>query len=87
MKVVDFAAGVDGIELSQAIFKKLDLGTLSDDAFRDLGEQATDDTRITYKANGDITYDRDGKGGAGAVVFAKLVNKPDIAADDILVVA
>ena len=76
-KVTDFEDG-DLVYLSQTVFKKLDLGVLSDDAFRDIGEKATKDMRIAYKANGELSYDKDGKGGADAIVFAKLTTKPDI---------
>ena len=82
----DFVSADDTIELSKAVFRKLDLGVLSDDAFRDIGDKATKDTRITYKANGDLSYDKDGKGGADAIVFAKLTTKPDIDASDFLVI-
>ena len=60
-KILDFTEG-DEIELSQSVFKKLDLGVLSDAAFRDIGEKATKDTRITYKANGDCVI-RQGRQG------------------------
>ena len=85
-KILDFTEG-DSIELSRSVFKKLDLGVLSDAAFRDIGENATKDTRIAYKANGDVSYDRDGKGSADAIVLAKLTSKPDLDASDFLVVA
>ena len=85
-KIRDFTEG-DKIELSQSVFKKLDLGVLSDAAFRDIGEKATKDTRITYKANGTVSYDTDGKGGSDAIVFAKLTNKPDLDASAFVVVA
>ena len=83
---MDFTDG-DVIQLSQSVFKKLELGPLTDAGFRDIGERATKDTRIAYKANGEMSYDRDGKGGADAIVFAKLTTKPDIDASDFLVVA
>ena len=85
-KILDFTEG-DKIELSQSVFKKLDLGVLSDAAFGDVGEKATKDTRVTCKANGDVSYDRDGKGPADDVIIAKLVGKPDVDAGDFLVVA
>ena len=85
-KILDFTEG-DKIELSQSVFKKLDLGVLSDEAFRDIGEKATKDTRITYKANGDVSYDSDGKGRADDIIIAKLTSKPDLDPGDFLVVA
>ena len=85
-KIVDFTEG-DNIELSRSVFKKLDLGSLSETAFRDVGEKATQGTRVNYKANGDVLYDRDGKGGADAIVFATLTSKPDLDASAFIVVA
>ena len=85
--ITGFNVGDDTIELSHAIFRKLALGPLSDAAFRDVGEKVTSQTRITYKANGELSYDRDGKGPADAVLFAKLVGHPDIDVSDFLVVA
>jgi hypothetical protein len=86
-KVMDFIPADDTIVLKQKIFKKLPLGVLSDAAFRDVGEAATDADRIRYKANGDLLYDKTGNGSGDAKVFAKLTTKPDIDAADILVAA
>ena len=84
-KIADFAEG-DVLELAQSKFKKLDAGAISDTVFRDIGEKATKESHISYKANGNLSYDKDGKGGADAIVFAKLLNRPDIDAGDLIVV-
>ena len=84
-KIFDLTGGDDTIELAQDVFKKLDPGVLLDGAFRDIGEPAIDGPCIVYRENGELTYDKDGKGGADAIVFAKLVGTPDIDASDFLV--
>jgi Ca2+-binding RTX toxin-like protein len=84
-KVMDFVSTDDTILLKGKAFRKLDPGVLSDAAFRDIGEAASENDRIVYRANGTLALDEDGKGGAKADVFTKLAGAPDIAAADIVV--
>ena len=84
-KIIGFVSIEDTVVLTGKAFSKLDPGVLSDAAFRDIGEAATEADRIVYKANGTLALDKDGKGGADAQVFAKLTGVPDIAAADIVV--
>jgi hypothetical protein len=84
-KITDFVSVDDTILLKGKAFKRLDPGVLSDAAFRDVGEAATAQDRIVYKANGSLGFDKDGSGGAGIKVFAKLAGAPDISALDIVV--
>jgi Ca2+-binding RTX toxin-like protein len=84
-KIVDFASADDTIVLKGKAFKKLAPGPLSDAVFRDIGEVATADDRIVYKANGSLGFDKDGSGGADVRVFAKLSGARDISAVDIVV--
>ena len=85
-KVTDFAAGVR-LSFRNPSSRSSSSGCCSDAAFRDIGEKASKDTRIKYKSNGEVSYDKDGKGGADAIVFAKLTTKPDIEASDLVVLA
>jgi Ca2+-binding RTX toxin-like protein len=84
-KITDFVSADDTIVLKGKAFKKLDPGVLSDTVLRDVGEAATEADRIVYKANGNLGFDKDGSGGAGIKVFAKLAGTPDITALDIVV--
>ena len=84
-KILDFASADDTILLKGKAFKILDAGVLSDAAFRDVGEAATEADRIVYRANGNLGLDKDGKGGAGVEIFAKLAGAPDISNLDIIV--
>jgi hypothetical protein len=83
--VFDFAPGEDKIGLDDAIFTALTPGALPDTAFRAGKKALTPDQHVLYN-NGKLSYDADGSGDAKAVVFAKLVGKPEIGAADILVV-
>ncbi len=84
-RIKDFAIGKDQILLDGKIFKALDVGALSPDAFA-IGRKAKgDDVHILYK-HGDIRYDADGKGGAEAVLFAKVDKGLAIEAGDFLVI-
>ena len=52
-----------------------------------VGESDSSADRVIYKSNGELSYDKDGQGGSGSVVFAKLTTRPDIDASDFVVVA
>ncbi|MBN9023000.1 MAG: hypothetical protein J0H08_13080, partial [Rhizobiales bacterium] len=84
-RIKDFTVGEDQVLLDRKVFKALDAGALSSDAFA-IGKKAKGaDVHVLYK-DGTLRYDADGKGGADAVVFAKLNHKPAIDADDFLVI-
>jgi VCBS repeat-containing protein len=70
-RIADYSAG-DTIYLSASVFSALTLGTLSDAAFGLTGTIAqTPEQRIVYNPySGEVSYDPDGAGGAGAVLFA-----------------
>jgi autotransporter-associated beta strand protein len=83
-RISDFKTGQDRILLDNKIFKALDSGALSPDAFA-IGKTAKgEDVHILYR-NGNIRYDKDGEGGAEAVLFAKVDSRLSITADDFLV--
>ncbi len=84
-KIMGFEVGKDQILLDDKVFKALDAGALSDDAFAHGKTAKSADVHILYK-NGTLRYDADGAGGKDAVVFAKLANKADIDAGDFLVI-
>ena len=77
--------GDDTIVLTGHAFRGLGAGVLADAAFRDVGEAASADDRIVYRANGTLSFDPDGRGGAAAHIFAKLAGAPDVSAGDILI--
>jgi Ca2+-binding RTX toxin-like protein len=73
-RITDFVASDDRIRLDDAIFTQIGaLGRLDADRFL-LGVAAQDaEDRIIYdKAEGVLSYDRDGRGGADAVMIAVL---------------
>jgi hypothetical protein len=84
-KIKDFTIGEDQVLLDSKVFKELDAGPLSADAFANGKKAKSDDVHILYQ-NGDIRYDKDGKGGAEAVLFAKVDSGLAITADDFLVI-
>jgi Ca2+-binding RTX toxin-like protein len=83
----DMVSGVDKIWLSSNIFTGLAQGPLPESAFR-IGTSAQDaDDRIIYDpTTGNLLFDPDGTGSAGAVHFAILRDAPTIAASDFLVI-
>ncbi|MGX7895559.1 M10 family metallopeptidase [Tsuneonella sp. HG222] len=88
--ILDFATGVDRIELSAAAFPGLPVGTLAAGAFW-AGTAAHDgDDRILYDAaSGKLFFDPDGTGGQAALLFAVLgetSHPAAIAASDFVVV-
>ena len=84
-KIKDFANGEDRILLDSLIFKALEQGPLSPDAFA-IGKKAKSaDIHILFK-NGEIRYDKDGEGGKAAILFAKVDPSLAIDADDFLMI-
>ncbi len=86
-RLTDFSGADDTIQLSKAVFGKLQKGVLSKDAFR-IGAKAADaDDRIVYNAKtGALSYDADGSGTAhAAVAFAQVKIGTHLTADDFFV--
>jgi Ca2+-binding RTX toxin-like protein len=71
-RITDFVAVDDRIKLDRDIFTQIGpTGTLDADKFqRGVAANSTVDRIIYDKAEGVLMYDRDGKGGVDAVVFA-----------------
>lgn len=88
--IADFAPGEDSIGLSKALFKGIGKPGPLKEKFFALGSKAADkNDRILYdSADGELRYDKDGKGGAKAKLFALLDGGPDgVSAGDFLVLA
>ena len=87
----DFVSGEDVLELSKSVFTSLtDEGTLSSALFcaNSTGSAQDDNDYILYNtSSGALLYDADGSGEGAAVQFASLSNKPEVSANDFLVVA
>jgi serralysin len=83
-KIKDSTIGKDRILLDNKIFKALDAGALSPDAFANGKTTKSKDVHILYQ-NGSIRYDADGGGGKDAILFAKVGSGLAIDADDFLV--
>jgi Ca2+-binding RTX toxin-like protein len=87
----DFVSGEDVLQLSKSVFTSLtDEGTLSSALFcaNSTGSAQDDNDYILYNtSSGALLYDADGSGEGAAVQFASLSNKPEISANDFLVVA
>ena len=86
--IADFQHGKDRIELDDGIFTSLTkLGVLKDKFFAD-GKHAGDhNDHIVYnEKTGDLSYDADGKGGRGQVLFATLDKHLHLDHHDFLVV-
>ena len=82
--IIDFAPGVDRVELAQAIFG-LPLGALGPGVFSN-GPATTADQRIVYDAaSGVLSYDADGSGSGAAVAFAVIANHAALSAGDFFV--
>ncbi len=77
----------DTIELSKLIFSALAPGRLAESAFKVIDHARVDaDDRILYKqATGEVFYDADGSGKAGAQLFAVIDSKVDLKAGDFLI--
>ncbi|WP_442581715.1 beta strand repeat-containing protein [Mesorhizobium sp. ASY16-5R] len=89
VRIADFAAGTDKIELDDAIFTTLGLGALSASAFKDtaLAPRDADDHIIYNSVSGALLYDADGFGTTFAAIrFATLTGSPTLTAADFVVV-
>jgi len=88
--ITDFAAGLDDIYLSKAIFTayKSAWGDLSADFVADADPTAQDKTdHFLYDTNtGDLYYDVDGIGARAAIIFATLDGVPELTASDLSIV-
>jgi serralysin len=89
---VDFLPGDDAIRLDHDIFAKLGLGELKRKWFhaaRNANEATDNKDRIVYDTeSGKLRYDKDGKDGHKAKLFAILDDSPDyLSHHDILIVA
>jgi Ca2+-binding RTX toxin-like protein len=87
--VADFNAAADRIVLDRSIFSALATGLLSADAFTKGSVAADAEDRIIFNTgNRNLYYDRDGTGGAAAVIFAHLDgNQSALSNTDFVVVA
>jgi Ca2+-binding RTX toxin-like protein len=89
VRIADFAAGTEKIELDAAIFTTLGLGGLSASAFKDtaLASRDADDHIIYNSVSGALLYDADGFGTTFAAIrFATLTGSPTLTAADFVVV-
>ena len=86
--ITDFVHGTDTIALENRIFSRLGAaGSLSADLFAEGANATTADQRIIYdKDAGALYYDRDGVGGAGKMLFARLGAGTDLDHTDFLVI-
>jgi hypothetical protein len=81
--------GTDTIDLFTGVFKGIGKkGPLKAKYFH-VGKNASDsDDHIIYrKAAGELSYDRNGKGGADQLLFAKVDRGLGLGADDFLLIA
>jgi Ca2+-binding RTX toxin-like protein len=86
-RILDFQAGIDKIQLENAIFTGLAAGALPAGAFVTGTAAADASDRIIYNnATGALLFDVDGVGGAAAVQFATLQSLPAISAADFVVI-
>ena len=89
--IADFTIGQDKIELNNSIFTSLVAeGMLSEDNFHSSATSAAADENdyIIYNTtSGSLFYDADGNGAGVAVEFAKLTSKPEISANDFVIVS
>lgn len=85
----DFAPGEDTIGLSKKLFKGIGKEGELKKKYFEVGKKAKDkdDHVIWNKAKGNLFYDKDGKGGGGQKLVAKLTPDIDLKASDILVIA
>lgn len=85
--IVDFASGLDQIQLSSAVFSGLELATLSATAFHAGTQAQNGDHRIIYDAaSGSLYFDPDGNGAQAQVKFACLAPLTTIGAADIVII-
>lgn len=85
----DFTLGEDTIGLSKKLFKGIGKEGPLKNKYFEVGKKAKDkDDRVIWdKAKGNLFYDKDGKGGDGQTLVAKLTPDIDLKAGDILVIA
>jgi Ca2+-binding RTX toxin-like protein len=87
-RITDFKHGIDKIDLSHAIFSALNPGSWLHHAMFHVGPKAADhsDHIIYNPANGWLSYDADGHGGAPAIHFATLAPHLALTAHDFYVI-
>jgi Ca2+-binding RTX toxin-like protein len=85
--IVDFNVIDDTIRLNDSVFTKLKTGNLSPGSFV-VGTKALDSAdRIIYNdKTGDLSYDPDGTGAAGAIKFAVIENRAKLTAADLIII-
>jgi Ca2+-binding RTX toxin-like protein len=85
--ITDFNAVDDTIQLDDAVFAALGLGTLSASAFATGTSATTAAQRIIYNAaTGNLFYDPDGSGAAAQTLFATVQNNTILSNADFIVV-
>ena len=87
--IADFKHNTDLLALDDKIFKKIGSGLTSSEFYAKAGAHKghDKDDRLVYdKSAGDLYYDKDGKGGAAAVLFATLKHTPTLDHGDFLIV-
>ena len=85
--ITDFNAVDDTIQLDDAVFAALGLGTLSASAFATGASATTAAQRIIYNAaTGSLFYDPDGSGAAAQTLFATVQNNAILSNADFIVV-
>ena len=83
----DFGRGDDRVQLDDVVFVGLTLGALSANAFALATTLAEADDRVIYdQATGNLFFDADGGARDNATLFANLVNKASITANDVFVI-
>ncbi|MBC7986109.1 MAG: FG-GAP repeat protein [Sphingomonadaceae bacterium] len=90
-QITDFVSGTDKIEIDAGDFGGgLVAGALDPDAFvsNATGNAEDAEDRFIYRASkGLLYYDADGTGSGGAILIAKLVGSPALAAGDFVIVS
>jgi Ca2+-binding RTX toxin-like protein len=89
--ITDFSAGEDTIQLNNSIFNSLvQEGILSETNFHSgtTSMAADENDYILYNTtSGALLYDSDGNGTGVAVEFARLTSKPEISANDFVIIS
>ena len=87
-RIVDFSAGEDHIQLSISVFSAFASGIIGAGQFVIASAAADADDHLIYDSTtGQLSYDSDGNGGSGAIVFARLGSGLALTLQDFLVVA
>ena len=87
--IADFKHDKDVLALDDKIFKAIGSTVTSGEFYAKAGAHRghDKDDRVVYdKTTGDLYYDRDGKGGAAAILFATLKHAPTLDHGDFLIV-